>query len=202
MKFEDAIRVAKNPRVVAASITVASTVLVGTLTREEGVRYVPYYDTVGVRTVCVGSTSNVRERRYSPEECNERLRQDIRTHNPLACIHVPISQTEYEAYADLAFNIGMRQFCGSTLVKLLNDYQYEAACRQILRWVKQPELKPRRERTYQKCITPVDTVETKNDKQLKIATEPEDRGPLILKPARSLWSWFVGRGGVAAGPTS
>lgn len=74
------------------------------------------------------------------------------------CVRVPLSQGEYDAYVSLAYNIGSRAFCGSTLVRELNAGNYDAACKQILRWDKfkgKPVrgLTLRREREYQTCIS-------------------------------------------------
>jgi len=49
---------------------------------------------------------------------------------------VPLHQHEYDAFLSLAYNIGSGAFCGSTLVRLLNDRRYCEACDQILRWDK------------------------------------------------------------------
>ena len=50
------------------------------------------------------------------------------------CVKVPLHQHEYDAYVQLAYNIGDGAFCGSTLVRLLNEGRYLEACAQILRW--------------------------------------------------------------------
>ena len=59
----------------------------------------------------------------------------------------------------LSYNIGSSGFCGSTLVRKLNAYDYAGACLAIRQWDKfrgQPlrGLTLRREREYQQCITP------------------------------------------------
>lgn len=74
------------------------------------------------------------------------------------CVKVPLSQGEYDAYVSLAYNIGSRAFCGSTLVRELNAGNYDAACKQILRWdrFKGQQIRGltlRREREYQTCIS-------------------------------------------------
>lgn len=74
------------------------------------------------------------------------------------CVRVPLSQGEYDAYVSLAYNIGSRAFCGSTLVRELNAGNYDAACKQILRWdrFKGQQIRGltlRREREYQTCIS-------------------------------------------------
>ena len=58
----------------------------------------------------------------------------------------------------LAYNIGSKAFCGSTLVRELNAGNYDAACKQILRWdrFKGQQIRGltlRREREYQTCIS-------------------------------------------------
>ncbi len=73
------------------------------------------------------------------------------------CVHVPLSQAEYDAYVSLAYNIGPRAFCGSTLVKKLNASDYDGACAQILAWDKfkgrsLPGLTKRRQEEYRKCM--------------------------------------------------
>lgn len=50
------------------------------------------------------------------------------------CIKVPLSEGEVSAFTSLSFNIGTGAFCKSTLVKKLNEYDYEGACKEILRW--------------------------------------------------------------------
>lgn len=75
------------------------------------------------------------------------------------CVNVPLSQNEYDAYLQLSYNIGSNGFCNSTLVRKLNAGDYAGACSAIRSWDKfkgQPlrGLTLRREREYQKCITP------------------------------------------------
>lgn len=52
------------------------------------------------------------------------------------CVKVPLHQHEYDAYTQLAYNIGAGAFCSSTLVKKLNVGDYQGACREILRWTR------------------------------------------------------------------
>lgn len=51
-----------------------------------------------------------------------------------ACIKVPLTQGEFDAYTSLAYNIGTAKFCGSTLVRRLNAGDYPGACAEILNW--------------------------------------------------------------------
>ena len=75
----------------------------------------------------------------------------------IACIKVPLTSNEAESYTSLAYNIGSSAFCKSTLVKKLNSYDYEGACKEILRWnmfqgKPLKGLTTRREAEYRLCI--------------------------------------------------
>jgi lysozyme len=50
------------------------------------------------------------------------------------CVTVPLYQHEYDAFVDLAYNIGPGAFCASTVVKRLNAEDYQGACDAILMW--------------------------------------------------------------------
>lgn len=50
------------------------------------------------------------------------------------CVKVPLHQYEYDAYINLAYNIGPNAFCTSTIVKRLNAKDYPGACDAILMW--------------------------------------------------------------------
>lgn len=50
------------------------------------------------------------------------------------CVKVPLHQYEYDAYINLAYNIGPTAFCNSTVVKRLNALDYPGACSAILKW--------------------------------------------------------------------
>jgi lysozyme len=52
-------------------------------------------------------------------------------------VRVPMTQNEFDALASLCFNIGCTAFSGSTLVKLLNESDYDGARGQFSRWNKQ-----------------------------------------------------------------
>src|SRR5678815_2213547 len=54
-----------------------------------------------------------------------------------AHIHVPITQHETDALASLCFNIGCEQFKKSTLVRLINESNFDEAAQQFKVWNKQ-----------------------------------------------------------------
>jgi lysozyme len=95
------------------------------------------------------------------------------------CVTVPLHQYEYDAYVNLAYNIGRGKsgvadgFCESkrggpsTLVQRLNTYDYKGACDAILMWRKVghvdcsapgnrqcPGLWARRLRLHKQCLGP------------------------------------------------
>ena len=96
----------------------------------------------------------------TPDEAIERAYRDIaKTESAIhKCVHVPISQGEYDAFTSLAYNIGTNAFCRSTLVKKLNQRDYAGACQEIRRWVyvkgrKVQGLINRREKEFQLCMS-------------------------------------------------
>ena len=73
------------------------------------------------------------------------------------CVTAPLTQSEYDAYVSLTYNIGAKAFCGSTLVRKLNQQDYVGACLEILNWDKfkgKPlrGLTTRRKEEYNKCM--------------------------------------------------
>lgn len=120
------------------NLAFASLALLGMVAGFEGIKHVPYLDVNGVKTVCAGHTGNVEDRAYSPHECAAMLKKDVVKHGTemLSCVHVDLSQSEYDAYASFSYNVGVGAFCQSTLVKKLNAGDRVGACDQLLRWNK------------------------------------------------------------------
>ena len=124
---------------VAGVLTALGLTAVGVVGPFEGLRLTAYRDIVGVPTVCYGETRGVRMGdSYTREECAEMLgdglvefEQEIRK-----CLKAPdtIPDGPYISFNSLAYNIGAKAFCGSTLVRLANAGDLEAACRQLPRW--------------------------------------------------------------------
>lgn len=113
-----------------------------------------------VPTIGFGTTEGVKMGDVTtPPKALARALQDVGRYEGAlrACVMVPLHQYEYDAYVSLAYNIGSRAFCGSTLARKLNEGDYPGACREILRWDRfkgQPlrGLTTRREREYRQCI--------------------------------------------------
>lgn len=92
-----------------------------------------------VPTVGFGTTQGVK-----PGDTTDPIRALARAERDVTkfegavkqCVHVELTQGEYDAYVRLAYNIGPTAFCGSTLVKRLNAKDYAAACAEISRFDK------------------------------------------------------------------
>jgi lysozyme len=73
------------------------------------------------------------------------------------CAPVPMHPWEFQAYVSFTYNVGETAFCKSTLVKKLNTYDYEGACKELLKWDKVKGvavrgLTLRRQDEYKTCI--------------------------------------------------
>lgn len=85
----------------------------------EGCKLVAYKDGGGVWTIGVGHTLGVHEGQcITQAEADQLLADDLAEH----CIEpllggVPTKDCEYDAMSSLAFNIGMKNFAGSTVLK-------------------------------------------------------------------------------------
>lgn len=92
----------------------------------------PYKDVGGVWTVCDGYTGKdiVPTKTYSVAECKAITEKAIAEHGKgvLACVKVPISQKEYEAYTSFAYNVGVAAFCKSSILRTLNAGNRSMAC--------------------------------------------------------------------------
>jgi len=146
-------------RTKVAALALSATALVGIVTWE-GYKENAYTDIVGVWTIGFGSTAGVKPgHKTNPVEALQRKLSDVHKFEGALkqCITVPLHQYEYDAYLSLAYNIGPTAFCNSTLVRRLNQQDYEGACKEILRWNRAggqvvKGLDNRRKAEYQQCI--------------------------------------------------
>ena len=147
-------------RTQVAALSLSAAALVG-LALHEGYRENAYIPVPGdVPTIGFGTTEDVElGDKTTPERALVRLLKDANKFelSVQSCVKVPLHQYEYDAYVSLTYNIGPRAFCGSTLVKRLNQSDYSGACLEILKWDKfkgkpLPGLTKRRQEEYLKCI--------------------------------------------------
>lgn len=54
------------------------------------------------------------------------------------CVTAPLYPWEFDAYVSLAYNVGGKKFCDSTLVKKANLLDYAGACAEFQRWIRGP----------------------------------------------------------------
>lgn len=107
----------------------------------EGLRQYAYYDPPGILTVCYGSTTDVvKNKRYSLEECKQRLDNDmldaIRTVDRCA---PGLPDNVLAAFGDAVYNMGPKIACDknrSTAARLLAGGQYSKACKELPKWNK------------------------------------------------------------------
>lgn len=127
------------PRAAVAAMVLSASALVG-LALHEGYRGEAYVPVPGdVPTIGFGQTGGVRVGdKTTPTRALAKLLSDANSHSEgiKRCIKVPLHQHEFDAYSSLSYNVGVRAFCQSTLVKHLNAGRYAEACGQILRWDK------------------------------------------------------------------
>lgn len=116
-----------------------------------------------VPTIGFGHTQDVRMGdTVTVTQALSLLREDVRAAESgvLSCVTVPLTQGELDAYVSLAYNIGTAAFCGSTLVRKLNDGDRLGACDEILRWhfsggVSLNGLVDRRAKEHDRCVAAV-----------------------------------------------
>lgn len=147
-------------RLIPTSLVLTASVLVS-IAVDEGFVGNAYTSVKGdVPTIGFGTTEGVKVGdKITPERALVRLLSDADkfTQAVKKCAPVPMYQYEFDAYVSLTYNIGSGAFCNSTLVKKLNTYDYEGACKEILKWDKfkgQPlkGLTLRRQREYNLCM--------------------------------------------------
>ncbi|MDE2469735.1 MAG: glycoside hydrolase family protein [Bradyrhizobium sp.] len=143
-----------------ASLVVSASLFVGVAVNE-GYKDPAYVPIKGdVPTIGFGETKNVHMGdKTTVIRSLIDLQNDLnhRKEQLATCVFVPLSQNELDAYMDLAYNIGTKAFCGSTVVKLLNEYEYKAACYHILDWdvfhgKHLESLHVRREKEFEQCM--------------------------------------------------
>lgn len=74
--------------------------------------------------------------RTTPPRALAKAYKDVQAYESAVkrCIKVPLTQGEFDAYTDLAYNIGPGAFCSSQIVARVNALDYAGGCEQILKW--------------------------------------------------------------------
>tara|TARA_R100001129_G_scaffold130188_2_gene92093 strand:- start:2086 stop:2529 length:444 start_codon:yes stop_codon:yes gene_type:complete len=105
----------------------------------EGCELEAYKCAAGVWTIGYGSTNNVNEgMEISQERADMLLLEDVEVFEEAVnkLIEVPLEQNQFDALVSWTFNLGSTNLKNSTLLKVLNDKDYEGVPAQIKRWNK------------------------------------------------------------------
>lgn len=110
------------------------------LTRSfEGLRLKAYQDCAGVWTIGYGHTGPEvhRGQCISELEADALLRSDLAS--AVACVRravrVALAQHQFDALVDFCFNIGRGNFLGSSLLRYVNQEEFDSAVVQFGLWV-------------------------------------------------------------------
>jgi lysozyme len=110
------------------------------LTRSfEGLRLTAYQDCVGVWTIGYGHTGPevYHGQCISETEAESLLRSDLAS--AIKCVRkavqVDLAEHQFDALGDFCFNVGRRNFLGSSLLRYINQGEFDSAAAQFGLWV-------------------------------------------------------------------
>lgn len=136
----DPIRTAPPKRGLAAIVGCAAAACLYVVTPAQEGRVLKTYRDVGaVLTYCDGATENaVWGKAYTPADCNAQLDRDLARHaeGMMACTHPPTPLTDGQkvAYTDFAYNVGVANYCGSTVARKANAGDVRGSCDALPVW--------------------------------------------------------------------
>jgi lysozyme len=109
------------------------------LRKFEGLRYQAYIDVAGLATIGYGHrllASVSFPAGIDSTQAESLLAADVRDAELAVgrLVKVPLTQGQFDALVDFAFNLGAGKLESSTLLKDLNAGLYDAAREQLLRW--------------------------------------------------------------------
>lgn len=114
----------------AAMIAIATPIYIS----HEGTKLEPYFDDVGVLTVCSGETRFVEKRKYTPAECaamTDRIMRGfgiaVAEANP-SIVNYP---RQWASHTIFAANVGTDKYYNSSVLKLDLKGEHRLACRAI-----------------------------------------------------------------------
>lgn len=105
----------------------------------EGLSLSAYRDPVGVWTIGYGTTSGIKSgMRISQSQAESYLKQDLaRFENAVKSnVKVSLNSDQFSALVSFAYNVGEGALASSTLLRMLNQSDYQGAADQLLRWNK------------------------------------------------------------------
>jgi lysozyme len=97
-----------------------------------------YQDQTGIWTIGWGHTSAevVEGLVWTQAQADAALEADMSVAATAVndMVHVPLTQSEFDALTDFVFNLGASNFYHSTLLEMLNNSNYVGAAEQFPRW--------------------------------------------------------------------
>lgn len=128
-----------NKKVVIGSGVIAA--LIGITSQFEGLSLTPYKDPANILTVCYGDTNNITKKKYTIEECKQRLSNEliVAINQTITCQPIlaqPGNENPLIAFSDATYNIGPRLVCDSTAAKYLREGKIDEACKELPKWNK------------------------------------------------------------------
>jgi len=140
---------------------------IGLIEDSEDFRSAPYICPAGVPTIGIGTTVypngvavTMQDKKIDYGTALKILMLQLVTYEDgvKRYVRVPISQGQFDALVDFAYNLGLDALRNSTLLRLLNASDYYGASQQFKRWVyadgkKQNGLVIRRERERKLFLT-------------------------------------------------
>lgn len=112
----------------------------GTISFYEGKENKVYVDPVGILTSCYGHVDPELKKgqTFTDDECFEQLAEDLVSHDKgmMRNVKVELSEKEHAAYLSFTYNLGVKAFANSTLLRKLNNEDRVGACNELLRWNK------------------------------------------------------------------
>jgi lysozyme len=105
----------------------------------EGCRLEAYQDSVDVWTIGYGHTKDVKEGdKINQEEAEYMLQEEMIEYEGYIndLVEVPLEQCQFDALVCWVYNLGPTNLKNSTLLKVLNEEDYDGVPEQIKRWNK------------------------------------------------------------------
>lgn len=105
----------------------------------EGCKMRAYLDAVDVPTIAYGRTKNVKlGDTCTQDQAEEWLEEELVEYEGYVneAVKVPLTQNQLDALVSWTYNLGPSNLNKSTLLKVLNNSDYDGVPEQIMRWNK------------------------------------------------------------------
>ncbi|WP_336288144.1 MULTISPECIES: lysozyme [unclassified Bartonella] len=110
----------------------------------EGLRLQAYQDAVGVWTIGYGHTAQVgklfvqKGMQITESQAESLLQKDLAQFEQTVeqMVEQPLTDEQFAALVSFCYNVGTEAFCNSTLLKKLNEGNYEAVPTELQKWTK------------------------------------------------------------------